>query len=166
MALLSERNAMDRRITGFHLDDEGHWVAELQCGHGQHVRHTPPWQIRAWVTTEAGRQEHLGTTLGCVRCDRRELPETARLRRRTPTFDESSTPQALRSRHTTKPGVWAVVHIVEVSLAWQIFDPLAARGQASAGETLVMPPEVEHQVEPGEQARFFIELMDGRPPAR
>jgi hypothetical protein len=30
---------MEQRITGFHLDDESHWVAELVCGHYQHVRH-------------------------------------------------------------------------------------------------------------------------------
>jgi hypothetical protein len=30
-----------RRIVGFHRDDERHWVAELECGHGQHVRHDP-----------------------------------------------------------------------------------------------------------------------------
>ncbi|MGN0857666.1 MAG: DUF3565 domain-containing protein, partial [Stenotrophomonas sp.] len=28
-------------ITGFHQDDQGHWVAELACGHGRHVRHNP-----------------------------------------------------------------------------------------------------------------------------
>lgn len=58
-----------RRIVGFHLDDEDHWVAELECGHGQHVRHDPPWQNRPWVITEAGRAEHLGTDLRCVLCE-------------------------------------------------------------------------------------------------
>ena len=57
-----------RRILGYHLDAERHWVAELECGHGQHVRHDPPWQVRDWVTTEAGRAAHLGTILNCVRC--------------------------------------------------------------------------------------------------
>ena len=57
-----------RRIVGYHLDELGDWVAELDCGHGQHVRHDPPWQVRTWVTTEQGRQEHLGTILLCVRC--------------------------------------------------------------------------------------------------
>ena len=27
---------MERRIVGFHQDDEQHWVAELECGHTQH----------------------------------------------------------------------------------------------------------------------------------
>jgi hypothetical protein len=57
-----------RLIVGFHLDAEGHWVADLECGHTQHVRHDPPWQRRPWVTTEEGRRGFLGTTLLCVRC--------------------------------------------------------------------------------------------------
>ena len=57
-------------ITGYHVDEEGHWVAELACGHYQHVRHDPPWQLRAWVTTEIGRQAHLGNQLRCLKCDR------------------------------------------------------------------------------------------------
>jgi hypothetical protein len=43
-------------------------VAELECGHGQHVRHNPPWQVRPWVQTEAGRREKLGTSLDCLLC--------------------------------------------------------------------------------------------------
>jgi uncharacterized protein DUF3565 len=61
---------MQRRIVGFHQDAEGHWVAELECGHGQHVRHDPPWQVREWVTTPAGREFWLGRVLECPWCDR------------------------------------------------------------------------------------------------
>ena len=53
---------------GYHQDEIGDWVAELECGHGQHVRHDPPWQVREWVTTEAGRAAQLGAVLYCVRC--------------------------------------------------------------------------------------------------
>jgi hypothetical protein len=60
--------AVPRRITGFRLDAEGHWVAELECGHTQHVRHDPPWQVREWVTTPEGRTRHLGTVLNCALC--------------------------------------------------------------------------------------------------
>jgi hypothetical protein len=61
-------DAIPRRIIGFHQDDEHHWVADLECGHTQHVRHDPPWQVREWVTTAEGRASHLGTTLRCVKC--------------------------------------------------------------------------------------------------
>ncbi|WP_137226425.1 DUF3565 domain-containing protein [Shewanella sp. MEBiC00475] len=60
---------MQQKITGYHLDEEHHWVAELGCGHFQHVRHNPPWTVRPWVTTVEGRQQQLGMILNCKKCD-------------------------------------------------------------------------------------------------
>ncbi len=60
---------MYRRIRGYHQDAQGHWVAELECGHQQHVRHNPPWVSRPWVVTPEGRTAALGTTLNCKSCD-------------------------------------------------------------------------------------------------
>jgi hypothetical protein len=60
---------MKQKITGFHLDGEAHQVAELECGHRQHVRHQPPWMERPWVLTEEGRRSRLGIELECRRCD-------------------------------------------------------------------------------------------------
>jgi aminoglycoside 6'-N-acetyltransferase I len=70
----------ERRIIGFRLDSERHWMAELECGHTQHVRHTPPWQVRPWVLTAEGRAEHLGTTLACRVCQDRDTPDEFRVR--------------------------------------------------------------------------------------
>ena len=60
---------MQQPIIGFHLDDENDWVAELNCGHFQHMRHNPPWISRPQVTTEEGRAGLLGKVLNCVKCD-------------------------------------------------------------------------------------------------
>lgn len=55
---------------GFHQDEAGDWVAELACGHGQHIRHNPPFRLAPWVLDEAGRAGRLGTVLECGWCDR------------------------------------------------------------------------------------------------
>jgi hypothetical protein len=60
---------MKRGITGYHKDEEDHWVAQLTCGHFQHVRHQPPFINRIWVTTKEGRDSMLGFELGCKKCD-------------------------------------------------------------------------------------------------
>lgn len=60
---------MKQPIRGYHRDEEGHWVAELACGHNQHVRHDPPWVSRPWVTTAEGRTRMLGHELECRKCD-------------------------------------------------------------------------------------------------
>ncbi len=46
-----------------------HWVAKLECGHNQHVRHDPPWMVREWVVTDEGRKTRLGIELNCIICD-------------------------------------------------------------------------------------------------
>jgi Protein of unknown function (DUF3565) len=58
----------NRKIVGFHHDDAGDWVADLECGHTQHVRHNPPWQSRPWVTTLEGRASRIGAELACAKC--------------------------------------------------------------------------------------------------
>jgi hypothetical protein len=68
---------MQRPITGFHQDADRRWIAELECGHQQHVRHNPPWEIRPWVLTEAARREKIGAPLDCVMC---RVPFTYRSR--------------------------------------------------------------------------------------
>jgi hypothetical protein len=55
-------------ITGYHLDDEGHWIAQLSCGHNQHVRHDPPMVHREWVLSPHGRDAMLGFKLNCLKC--------------------------------------------------------------------------------------------------
>lgn len=66
---------MRQPITGFHRDEESHWVAQLACGHNQHVRHTPPWVNRPWVMTGEGRQSMLGFELDCRKCDEHAPPD-------------------------------------------------------------------------------------------
>jgi hypothetical protein len=56
-------------ITSYHQDENGDWVADLACGHGFHLRHNPPWLIREWVQTEAGRNGFIGRLLNCRKCE-------------------------------------------------------------------------------------------------
>jgi hypothetical protein len=60
---------MRQPIAGFHQDEEQHWVAQLACGHCQHVRHQPPWILRPWVMTHEGRTQALGQELDCKKCE-------------------------------------------------------------------------------------------------
>ena len=62
---------VQRKIVGFHQDEAQDWVADLACGHQQHVRHAPPWVNRPWVVSPKGRRSRLGYTLDCKDCDQR-----------------------------------------------------------------------------------------------
>lgn len=155
---------MQREIRGFHQDEASDPVAELACGHAQHVRHSPPFQNREWVTSDAGRRARIGETLDCVRCDRRELPADFVAYRRTPVFDATSVPKALLSRHGTKPGVWALIHVLEGRLRYRLHEPFDEEQLLDASAPGVVLPGVEHDVTPLGDARFFVEFHR-RPPA-
>lgn len=66
---------MHHAITGYFQDEAGHWVAKLDCGHGQHLPHNPPKANNAWVLTQTGRDDKIGVVLMCKKCIAGEMPE-------------------------------------------------------------------------------------------
>jgi len=149
---------MQRAIEEFHLDSLGDWVADLTCGHGQHVRHQPPFRRREWVLTPEGRTARLGALLDCVRCDRFEMPEGVLAYQRTKDFDEGTVPAGLLSDHATKPGVWGILRVITGALTYSVEPPLERDILVEAGGTAVIVPEVTHRVRPEGAVRFFVEF--------
>ena len=72
--LASQGRTMNQPIVGYHLDEHSDWVADLACGHGQHVRHQPPFFSRPWVLTQEGRTCQIGQLLFCKRCHEPDVP--------------------------------------------------------------------------------------------
>lgn len=66
------------RVLDFHQDEDGHWVADLSCGHTQHLRHQPPWQNRAWVLDSEQRHRQLGQAFACGWCQTNQLEHKER----------------------------------------------------------------------------------------
>ena len=53
-----------RKIVGFHLDENLDWVAELECGHQQHVR-----IIRRGLTAIGSQQQKVDGHTSVMSCD-------------------------------------------------------------------------------------------------
>jgi tellurite resistance-related uncharacterized protein len=86
-----------------------------------------------------------------------KLPPGLTAYKRTPIFDSEALPPALRQEHSTKPGVWALIHVLEGRLAYTILEPRAEHilGPDAPGVVL---PEQPHRVEPRGKVRFFVEF--------
>ena len=147
-----------RAIVGFHQDRTGDWVAELACGHMQHVRHKPPFQERPWVLTQAGRDAHLGGELPCPSCGMPVLPEGVVLYKQTADFDEHTMPSGLRSRHALKAETWGRIVVSEGRLLYVIERTPELSFVLNPELAGVVPPEVPHRVEPRGKVRFRIEM--------
>lgn len=158
---------MRRSITGFHRDDEGHWVAELDCGHGQHVRHVPPFTERPWVTTAAGRASRLGLPLDCLRCDRRELPDGLVPMAPPPAARGGAAPEPGLAPHATGPGVWTRIHVHAGCLRLRLGPPFDTVEDLRPGPPAIVPPGVEvAAVEATDEVRMAVErlALPGREP--
>jgi tellurite methyltransferase len=152
---------MNKAIVGFAQDEAGHWVAQLACGHTQHVRHQPPWQNRAWVLSEQQRGERIGSELDCRSCDMAALPQGLIAYKQTPSFDERSVPAALLADHRTKPDVWAQIVVEEGLLEYT-----CARGTfvLRPGVVGVVEPASPHRVRPLKAMRFHVVFLRAHVP--
>lgn len=137
---------VERRIVGFRVDEEGDWVAELECHHRQHVRHRPPLFPRQWVLTAAGRAEHIGTRIDCPPCDRAELPAELVVVRTAGPFDDRTLPAGLRRNHRVAAGTWGRLRVIEGSVHFTMQTPVPMERDVHAGEAQPIPPDVLHAV--------------------
>ena len=149
---------MQRAIQGFRRDEQGDWVADLDCGHRQHVRHRPPFVNRPWVQREETRNGMLGAELDCPRCDRMEWPDGFVAYHRTSEFDETTLPSGLKQDHATKRGVWARIHVLSKALKYHVGKPIHRSFLVEAPATAIIVPEVPHRVDALGSARFFVEF--------
>ena len=150
---------MRRVIDGFHQDDEGDWVAELSCLHGQHVRHRPPFQERPWVVSEAGRAEHLGAPLDCPLCDRMELPAGLHVVRTAGPFDEDTLPDGLRRTHLVGVRTWGLLRVLEGAVGFSIETTPPFEERLAAGHEQPIPPQVPHVLRVDGPVRLAVDFL-------
>jgi tellurite methyltransferase len=88
------------------------------------------------------------------------VPPAAVSIRRTPDFSESTIPSGLLHRHSTKPGVWGLIQIIEGSLTYRVLEPIATEAVLTPGHPGVVEPGRLHEVEPRGPVRFFVEFFE------
>jgi len=150
---------VQRAISGYHQDNEGEWVAELSCGHGQHVRHRPPFQFREWVVDAGRRDARLGTPLDCPLCDRAELPDGLQLVRTSPRWDQRTMPAGLKRSHRTAVGTWGRIVVHDGNLRFVAQTDPGLDVIVGPGSLQAIPPEVEHNVQPLDRVCFSIDFL-------
>jgi tellurite resistance-related uncharacterized protein len=87
-----------------------------------------------------------------------EIPAGATAYKRTREFENATIPDALRKDHSTKPGVWGLIQVLEGRLRYIVEEPHACEMVLEPGKNGVVLPEVLHRVEPLGDVRFFVEF--------
>ena len=160
---------MERGIVSFHQDVEGDWVARLECGHRQHVRHRPPFLLRPWVDDPDGRASRLGTPLQCPLCDRAEVPDDLGPVRASVTWDEQTLPPAMLGEHRLGTSRWGVLRVLTGRVRFVLTGDADVSHLLEAGATQAIPPGVPHRLEVLGPVRLTIDFFavpgSERPPS-
>ena len=89
-----------------------------------------------------------------------ELPDGVVLQRTTDDFDAGSVPAGLLRAHRIAAGTWGRLQVRSGSLrfVWEDERDETGGSELSAGESVVIPPQVPHRVELGPGACFAVEF--------
>lgn len=77
---------------------------------------------------------------------------------RSPDFTPETLPANLQTAHTTKAGTWALLHVLEGKVLYELEPPRIGQSLISAGGQVVIEAEVSHHVRFVEPGRLFIEF--------
>lgn len=82
--------------------------------------------------------------------------------KRTPEFDRDSLPDAIRTAHSTKDGVWGLLVVSEGRVRLVFHEP-RREVQVTPGNPAIIPPQAVHHVEVDAPMRMHVEFYRDRP---
>ena len=80
----------------------------------------------------------------------------------TPIFDEQSLPDAIRSAHNTKAGVWGLLVMLEGEASLVFHDPRRVV-EVSPGKPALIAPQAVHHVETAGPMQMKVEFYREHP---
>jgi tellurite resistance-related uncharacterized protein len=94
------------------------------------------------------------------------LPANAVPYKRTPEFTRFSVPSALLRGHSTKPGAWGKIVVLEGTLTYRMLEPTVEEVKLSPQHFGVIEPAIKHEVVPQGEVRFYVEFYRVEPDDR
>lgn len=111
---------------------------------------------RCHNTTTAAESGRFSNHKACL--PMKALPNDIVAYQRTPEFTEQSVPAGLLHSHSTKPGVWGKIVVVEGTLTYRILEPAVEELLLSPELQGVVEPTIKHEVAPQGSVKFYVEF--------
>lgn len=86
------------------------------------------------------------------------LPPNSVPYKKTDVFTDSSVPSGLLRAHSTKPGAWGKIVVLQGTLTYRILEPVVEEVRLSPGRFGVIEPTIKHEVVPTIGVRFYVEF--------
>lgn len=90
------------------------------------------------------------------------LPGNVVSYRRTPEFSEATVPAGLTRAHSTKDGVWGLIHVLDGRLRYRILDERRESSERVLAPGMppgIVEPTILHEVEAAGPVRFQVEFF-------
>ena len=88
----------------------------------------------------------------------KDLPIAVSSYKRTPEFTNETVPKGLLRAHQTKKGTWGKIVVLEGKLRYRILEPELEEVVLSPQKFGVVEPTILHEVEPLDEAKFYVEF--------
>ena len=88
----------------------------------------------------------------------KDLPVAVSSYKRTPEFTNETVPKGLLRAHQTKKGTWGKIVVLEGKLRYRILEPELEEVVLSPQKFGVVEPTILHEVEPLDEAKFYVEF--------
>ena len=87
-----------------------------------------------------------------------DLPSDLEPYKKTPVFSQDSIPAGLLKAHSTKAGTWGKIVVTQGTLRYRILQPAFEELVLSPQKPGVVEPQIEHEVAPLGEVRFYVEF--------
>lgn len=91
-----------------------------------------------------------------------DLPPGLEAYRRTNTFSEQSVPAGLLKAHSTKAGIWGLIHVSEGELLYTVEDERRTRSERrlrAGSQPGVVEPTILHSIKPLGPVLFCVQFF-------
>lgn len=88
----------------------------------------------------------------------KNLPDSVRPYKNTPTFNESTVPAGLLKDHNTATGVWGVIKVLSGSIFYQVTEGLSFQVMLDSDTDGIIEPQIKHHLEVCGPVSFYVEF--------
>lgn len=88
----------------------------------------------------------------------KQLPDTVKPFKKTPTFSESTVPAGLLKDHNTAAGVWGVIKVVSGCINYQITEGSPFQVTLDLDTDGIIEPRIKHHLEVCGPVSFYVEF--------
>jgi len=100
----------------------------------------------------------VGDETDCPECDQLKFPTGLTAYKKTPLFNQDTIPKGFKRAHSTKKGVWAIIHIISGNIAYVIDDLDNKRIDLNKKINGIISPQMEHHLDVTGDVELYVEF--------